>query len=93
MPVLDAVVQRAKSDGVDTVLIGGEAVLLNGRFTRIDEAAAIAEFAHALGGSITEDERHRRSLAMALMPHVEKYYQGYLADEPFEPYEHRHSRR
>ncbi len=93
VPVLDAVVQRAKSNGVDTVLIGGEAVLLNGRFTRIDEAAAIAEFAHALGASITEDERHRRSLAMALMPHVEKYYQGYLADEPFEPYEHHHSRR
>ena len=93
VPVLDALVQRGKPSGVDTVLVGGVPVLRDGRFTRVEEEAAIQDLARFLAGPPNEDERRRRTMAKQLMPHVEKFYEGYLADEPYEPYEHTHSRR
>ena len=52
-PVLDAVLQRAKSDGVDLVMVAGEVVYEGGRFSRVDRAAALRELheslQHALG--------------------------------------------
>lgn len=93
VPVLDAVVQRAKPHGVDTVLIGGEPVLRDGRFTRVDEAAALQTLAETFSRPSDENECCRRALAKRLVPYVEKFYEGYLAEEPYEPYDHRHSRR
>ena len=42
-PVLDAVIQRAKSYGVDLVMVAGEVVYEGGRFTRVDRDAALRE--------------------------------------------------
>ena len=93
VPVLDAVVQRGKPGGVDTVLVGGTKVLEGGRFTRLDEAAAIQELSRFMAAPPDDDEKRRRAMAKRLLPHIEAFYEGYLADEPFEPYDHRHSRR
>ncbi len=91
--VLDAVVQRGKPAGVDTVLIGGEKVLADGRFIRVDEEAAVRDLAAFMSGPPDEDERNRRALARELMPYLEAFYRDYLKNEPFEPYDHRHSQR
>ncbi len=91
--VLDAVVQRGKADAVDTVLIGGVPVLRDGRFTRIDEEAALRELADFMARPADEDERRRRAMARRLMPHIETFYEDWLAEEPFEPYDFRNSRR
>ena len=85
--VLDAVLQRARPDAVDTVLIGGVPVLRGGRFTRVDEAAAMCELAGFMARPADEDERQRRRMAKALMPYVEAFYEDYLSEEPFEPYD------
>ena len=90
--VLDAVVQRGKADAVDTVLIGGVPVLRDGRFTRIDEEAALRELADFMARPADEDERRRRVMARQLMPHIETFYEDWLAEEPFEPYDFRNSR-
>jgi cytosine/adenosine deaminase-related metal-dependent hydrolase len=92
VPVLDAIVARARSHGVDTVLVGGEAILRNGRFTRVDEEAALRELADRLAGPRTEDEKTRRRMARRALPYVERFYAGWLDDEPFQPYERRNSR-
>jgi Amidohydrolase family len=44
-PVLDAVLQRAKTDGVDLVMVAGEVVYEGGRFIRVDRDAALARAA------------------------------------------------
>ena len=93
VPVLDAVVQRAKPDGVDTVLVAGEPILSDGRFTRVDEEAALGELAAALAGPPSADEVLRRTTSRRLIPFIETFYEGYLNGEPFEPYDHRQSRR
>ena len=90
--VLDAVVQRGKTDAVDTVLIGGVPVLRGGRFTRIDEEAALRDLAQFMNRPADEDERRRRAMVGRLMPHVEAFYEDWLAEEPFEAYDVRNSR-
>ena len=42
VPIVDAVVQRAKSAGVRLVMVEGEPVYADGRFTRVDRDAVRA---------------------------------------------------
>jgi len=90
--ILDAVIMRGKPEGVDTVLVGGEIILSGGRFTRIDEGAVLAELTETLAGPRTEDEERRRKMAQRTVTHAEQFYDGWLDDEPMEPYEYRNSR-
>jgi 5-methylthioadenosine/S-adenosylhomocysteine deaminase len=85
-PVLDAVLQRAKTDGVDLVMVAGEFVYEGGRFTRIDRAAALRELHVSLQHALGDDEVERRALSKALLPHVRRFYAGYFAPEPHAPY-------
>ena len=41
MPLLDAVIQRAKTAGMRTVMCDGEVIYDNGRFTRVDRDNAL----------------------------------------------------
>jgi 5-methylthioadenosine/S-adenosylhomocysteine deaminase len=94
VPIVDALIHRAKSAGVDTVLIGGEAVLEGGRFTRVDEADVLATLARSLATGPSDEERSFRETAERLLPHVRAFYRGYLDDFEVDPYYRRqHSRR
>jgi 5-methylthioadenosine/S-adenosylhomocysteine deaminase len=85
-PVLDAVLQRAKSDGVDLVMVAGEVVYEGGRFTRVDRDAALRELHTSLQPPLGEDEIERRQLSKALLPHVRRFYAGYFDPEAHLPY-------
>ena len=54
--VVDAVVHRAKTSGVALVMVAGEVVLRDGRFTRVDKAAVLAELAASLRAPLTPEE-------------------------------------
>ena len=84
--VLDAVVQRAKSDGVGLVMVAGEVVYEGGRFNRIDRAAALRELHESLQHALGDDEVERRQLSTALLPHVRRFYAGYFDPEAHVPY-------
>jgi 5-methylthioadenosine/S-adenosylhomocysteine deaminase len=84
--VLDAVVQRAKSDGVDLVMVAGEVVYEGGRFTRVDRDAALRELHESLQHALADDELERRQLSKALLPHVRRFYAGYFDPEAQLPY-------
>ena len=77
-PIVDAVVYRARASGVDTVIIGGECVYRDRRFTRIDKAAAMAELKASLLRPASAGDVQRRKLAGALGPHAEALYGDYL---------------
>ncbi len=76
--VVDAVVHRAKTDGVTLVMVAGEVVLRDGRFTRVDRAAATEELAASLRAPLTPEEEARRELARATFPVVKRFYEGWL---------------
>jgi cytosine/adenosine deaminase-related metal-dependent hydrolase len=92
MPVLDAVVHRARAAAIDTVIVAGEVVVRDGRVTRIDKAAALEELAAMLRRPLTPEEEHRRRLSRTLLPHVRRFYQGWLDAETLDPFYRQNSR-
>ena len=90
--VIDAIVLRAKSSGVKTVLVEGEPILRDGRFTRVDKEAALNELAASLARPADDDELRRIALSRNVLPHVRKFYDGYLDAETREPFYARNSR-
>jgi hypothetical protein len=91
-PVLDAVIQRAKSEGVDLVMVAGEVVYEGGRFTRVDRATALRELHQSLQRALADDEVERRKLSKALLPHVRRFYADYFDAEAHVPYYRPNSR-
>lgn len=86
IPFVDVLVQRATRSAVKTVIIAGEVVYQDGRFTRVDRGAVLAEIVDMLAKPLTAEEEARRVLAAAVMPHVRRFYDGYLDGLPTEPH-------
>ena len=61
MPVLDAVIQRAKTEGVKTVIVSGEIVYQDGKFTKVDRDAALRQLSELLKRPLSPDEIKRAS--------------------------------
>lgn len=89
--VVDALVQRAKR--VDTVFVEGEPIFHEGRFTRVDKDAVLAELAESLSGPRNDEELARERLGAAVFPHVKQFYEGYLEGQVREPFYGVSSRR
>ena len=90
--VLDAVVHRARTSAIDTVLVGGEVVLREGRITRVDKAAALEELAATLCSPPTEEDNQRRRLSRAIFPYVRQFYTGWLDEKALDPFYRQNSR-
>jgi hypothetical protein len=91
-PVLGAVIQRAKMEGVRTVIVAGEIVYQDGKFTRLDRDAALAQLADILKRPLTGEQMERRRLAKAVFPYVKSFYDGYYNPDESEPYYRQNSR-
>jgi len=74
VPIVDAVVHRARVLDVDTVLIDGELVMQGRRLTRIDRSTLLKELGKALNRPLRPRETERRELASALEPHLRRFY-------------------
>lgn len=85
-PVVDALVYRARASAVDTVLVGGELVVKNGRIVRLDKAAVLKELAASLRRPLSPDEERRRRLARSVFPHVQRFYDGWLEQAATDPF-------
>jgi cytosine/adenosine deaminase-related metal-dependent hydrolase len=84
--VVDALVYRAKTAAVALVMVAGEVVLRDGRFTRIDKDAALAELAASLRVPLTPEEEARRALSRAVFPAVQRFYEGWLDESARTPF-------
>jgi cytosine/adenosine deaminase-related metal-dependent hydrolase len=85
-PVLDAVIQRAKTEAVRLVMCNGEVIYQDGAFTRVDRDAALRELHDQLANALSNDEVQRRKLSKALLPYVRKFYEGYMAPHATSPF-------
>jgi 5-methylthioadenosine/S-adenosylhomocysteine deaminase len=86
MPVLDAVIQRAKTEGVKTVITAGEILYQDGKFTKVDRVAVLRQLSALLKRPLNADEIERRQLAKAVLPHVKAFYENYYNAESHVPY-------
>ena len=86
VPVVDAIVQRARSSGVESVLVAGEPILRDRKFTRVDKQAVLEELAASLDKSRSAEEMRRRELSQLVFPHVKAFYDGYLPPSSSPPF-------
>jgi 5-methylthioadenosine/S-adenosylhomocysteine deaminase len=86
MPLLDAVLQRAKIGGVRTVVCDGEVIYADGKFTKVDRDGALRALHGDLQRALSDDEVERRRLSKALLPHVKEFYAGYFDPEKHQPF-------
>jgi 5-methylthioadenosine/S-adenosylhomocysteine deaminase len=86
VPVVDAVVHRAKTSGVETVLVAGEPVLRNGQFTRVNKAEMLQALADTIRMPLQDAERSRRELSPAVFPYVRHFYEGWLDESSRDPF-------
>lgn len=85
-PLLDAVIQRAKADGVRMTMCDGEVLYQDGRFTKVDKDGALKALHDDLQKALSDDEVERRNLSKALLPHVRKFYASYIDPARHEPF-------
>jgi len=78
LPFVDVLVQRARSGAVHSVMVGGRWIYRERRFTTIDRDAVLSEIAQRLALPLNASEQARRQLAHDVMPHVRRFYAGYL---------------
>ncbi len=85
-PLLDAVIQRAKTGGVTLVMCDGEVIFRDGRFTRVDRDGALKALHDDLARALADDEVERRQLSKALLPHARRFYADYIDPSRHEPF-------
>ena len=86
IPVLDAVMQRGKTDGVDMVMCAGDVIYLHGEFMKVDQRAALSKLHDDLTRALTNEEVERRGLSKKLLPHVMKFYEDYMDTAAHTPF-------
>ncbi len=86
VPLLDAVLLRAKTEGVRSVICDGELIYADGRFTRVDRDEMLKMLHEDLQKALTDDEVQRRGLSKALLPHVRAFYETYIDPDRHEPF-------
>lgn len=77
VPLVDAIVHRARADSIKLVMVGGEVILRDGTFTRIDRQAVLDELAASLKRPRTPAENQRKTMSRALFPHIRRFYADY----------------
>lgn len=75
---VETLVQRAKTGAVDSVMIRGDWVYQHRKFTRVDRDTVLAEIATRMALPLTVPEAERTTMAASVMPHVRRFYEGYL---------------
>jgi 5-methylthioadenosine/S-adenosylhomocysteine deaminase len=86
VPVIDAVIQRARSRDVDLVMVGGEVIYRDGRFTRVDRDEAMAALARELAAPPSAIDRRNRRLGLDLLEEARRFYAGYAGDAERDPW-------
>jgi cytosine/adenosine deaminase-related metal-dependent hydrolase len=85
-PLNDAVLQRAKTGGVRTVICDGGVIYHDGKFTKVDRDGALRASHEDLQRALSDDEVERRRLSKSLLPHVRAFYANYSDPDQHAPF-------
>jgi cytosine/adenosine deaminase-related metal-dependent hydrolase len=78
---IDALLYRGKAQDVKTVIIDGEVVMRDGRFTRVNKDDVVRELREQLGRPVEPEVLRTRAMAGELIPHVRSFYDGWATDQ------------
>jgi len=85
-PLIDAVIQRAKTEGVKLTMCDGEILYRDGEFTRIDRGETLKRLHDELQKPLTAAELERRGLSAAILPHIRAFYADYIDVSSHQPF-------
>lgn len=71
--IVDAILYRGRGLDVDTVMVGGEVLMRDRRFTKVDQDAIVAELKAQLASKPRDLDR--RQLARDLYPYIQEFFQ------------------
>jgi hypothetical protein len=91
--LIDAVLQRAKTSSVRTVICDGEIIYHDGEFTRVDRDGALRALHDDLQRALSDDEVERLRLSKSLLPHVRAFYANYFDPGQHAPFYRQSARR
>jgi cytosine/adenosine deaminase-related metal-dependent hydrolase len=77
VPLLDALLHRAKAGDVHTSIVAGRIIMRDRKMLFLDHTALLAEIAAAMAQPATGIEIARRRLAQKMLPYVEAFYAGW----------------
>ena len=77
LSIVDVLLYRGKMIDIDTVMIAGELVYKDRKFTRLDYDDIVAQLAENLARDKTPGELERGRLGKELIPHLRRFYQGW----------------
>lgn len=86
VPVVDALVQRARMNGIHAVIVDGEVVLRDGHFTRVDQTASMQELARQMKLAPNAVDDRNRKLGFALLGYARNIYSDYLGAKRGQPF-------
>ena len=73
--IVDALLYRGKALQVNTVIINGEVVLRDGRFTKVDKEEVLRELKDQFSRPVESAALEGQQTAQRLIPYVERFYQ------------------
>ena len=79
--MVDAVVHRARSIDVDTVMVDGEIVMRGRQLTKVDKEQLFKDLRKSLDRPLSAAEIGRRETARKLEPHVREFYRHDLPSD------------
>ncbi len=78
--IVDALLYRGKGLDVDTVIVDGEVLLRNKKLTRINKEEVGVRLRESLTRPLQPHEARRGELGQQLLPHVQKFFEGWTLD-------------
>ncbi|TDL90502.1 amidohydrolase family protein [Meridianimarinicoccus aquatilis] len=85
-PVADTLLHRLTKSAIKQVFVEGDMVVDDGKVTKINRAAVMAEIHDALSAPETPREAHARAMVDALVPHLEQDLRRAGHDARHRPY-------
>ena len=80
MPPLEAVLGRAKARDIDTVIVGGEALLKNGSHQRVNKDEITRELRDQLDRPLEPHTLETRRMVARLRPYAEEFYRSWESE-------------
>ena len=76
--IIDALLYRGKAQNVDTVIIDGEVILRNGKFTRSDLQEVTNELKDHFSRPLERSVVKTRQMVQQLIPYVKRFYSSWI---------------
>lgn len=92
VPVVDAIVNRAKASAICAVMVAGRVIYEAGRFTLVDQEAVLKALHDDMKRVLTHEETEKRRLSELVMPYVRQFYRDHVKWGELEPYYRPNSR-